>query len=64
MSPFQAILYMFFLLPMLVVKEALGKLSEFLENVDKKKLFERTIYFLIGILTFILIVLLLKGYRW
>jgi hypothetical protein len=54
---------MIFFLPMMVIKEGLAMLSEFTEGIDMEKWLWRMPYFLIGILSFIVVVLWLEGYR-
>jgi len=63
MTPFHILIFMIFFLPMLIIKEGLSMFSEFTEGIDTKKWLWRLPYILIAALSFIVIVLWLKGYR-
>jgi len=63
MNPFQALLFVIFFLPMMMIKEGLSMFSEFFEGINKKKFFWRLPYYLLAILSFIAIVLWIEGYR-
>ncbi len=63
MTPFQAIIFMIFFLPLLMIKAALAMISEATEDLDWNKWLWRTPNILLGILIFTFIVLWLEGYH-
>jgi len=60
MNPFQIILFMLFILPALLFKEAYRMITGF---IKKHNLWNELLYFIIFILVVLFIVLWMKGYR-
>lgn len=63
MNPFQAIIFMIFFLPLMIIKEGIAMVTEFTEGKDKKKLFWHVLYFVVVLLAFVAIILWILGYR-
>ncbi len=60
MTPFEIMAFMLFVLPALIIKEGYRMLTK---HISKQKLWTEALYIFILILTVIVIILWLKGYR-
>jgi len=63
MSIFHTILFLIFVLPVVMIKEAWKMLTKNMTKEDKKRWLWRIPYILLGILVILAIVLWMKGYR-
>ncbi|MEI7765604.1 MAG: hypothetical protein WCI93_03405 [bacterium] len=63
MNPFQALVFLIFVLPAIMIKDGWQRLTKNMTKAEKKEFIWRIPYILIAILVFLSIILWAKGYR-
>ena len=58
------ILFLLFVLPVIMLKDLWGRITENMTKAQKKKMLWKIPYVLILILVILAILLIMKGYRW